>query len=546
MADHFYYRWRVLSEVQGDTLRKWRATPFQVFEDGFLWVPPAATEYDTFLHLSSQWPESATDTLAAGLLGAGKRPLTPQHQEEFEALLASLTRINASIRAGMMFCISRAESSLYITKILIEKILDSSSDIERLLARVYLVSDVLHNTFSTKASAWTYRVTFERHLPDLFAHLSAVKSSLPLAAAEIFDSRVVAILLAWHGWAIYSPELLEGLESTYFKHENAMNSSLVEAAIPPMNDPLLIDEKLDGEAFHDIWLHKQLSLVPWWLRSDLLTWLEAREDINALEKICQASGVLVSSNPYGAGDVLIRRLLWRAEYVLNKRREESKLAALHPQSSAPSRTIPSSPNLAATPRSPIVPGKLDFNTDKVLEVPQTLSIADALANPKPTPKKPAVDPRTISDWLANDLNKLRQHRTPAVVSTTNTAPISVAAVLPEPCVVTEQEAKIPAQPESMNKSPIETVSIIEEDDDMFGLVDNNSKPISAKNVPQKNLEESTQCERDVRLGEIEKQVSDLARSLRGRNIAEQEIQIRCDARRLHYIAKMEDEMLTKD
>lgn len=37
---HKYYRWRVYSLSQGDSLQKWRTAPFQMVEGGPFWVPP--------------------------------------------------------------------------------------------------------------------------------------------------------------------------------------------------------------------------------------------------------------------------------------------------------------------------------------------------------------------------------------------------------------------------------------------------------------------------------------------------------------------------
>ena len=35
-----YYRWRVFSLFQGDSLTAWRKDPFQMFIGGPIWVPP--------------------------------------------------------------------------------------------------------------------------------------------------------------------------------------------------------------------------------------------------------------------------------------------------------------------------------------------------------------------------------------------------------------------------------------------------------------------------------------------------------------------------
>ena len=38
--DHFYYRWKVYSLSQGDDMKQWRESPFQMMIGGPFWVPP--------------------------------------------------------------------------------------------------------------------------------------------------------------------------------------------------------------------------------------------------------------------------------------------------------------------------------------------------------------------------------------------------------------------------------------------------------------------------------------------------------------------------
>jgi U2-associated protein SR140 len=39
-AEHVFYRWRLHSLSQGDSLTKWRTTPFQFITGGAFWYPP--------------------------------------------------------------------------------------------------------------------------------------------------------------------------------------------------------------------------------------------------------------------------------------------------------------------------------------------------------------------------------------------------------------------------------------------------------------------------------------------------------------------------
>lgn len=41
---HHYYRWRVFSFAQGDTLTRWRVDPFVMVQGGPRWLPPPLPE----------------------------------------------------------------------------------------------------------------------------------------------------------------------------------------------------------------------------------------------------------------------------------------------------------------------------------------------------------------------------------------------------------------------------------------------------------------------------------------------------------------------
>lgn len=38
--DNNYYRWRVYSLFQGDSMTEWRTEPFQMLPGGVVWIPP--------------------------------------------------------------------------------------------------------------------------------------------------------------------------------------------------------------------------------------------------------------------------------------------------------------------------------------------------------------------------------------------------------------------------------------------------------------------------------------------------------------------------
>lgn len=60
LPDHIYYRWRVYSIAQGDSLYSWRQQPFQMLEGGPYWIPPTAGNTAGLATESGQLPDYMT------------------------------------------------------------------------------------------------------------------------------------------------------------------------------------------------------------------------------------------------------------------------------------------------------------------------------------------------------------------------------------------------------------------------------------------------------------------------------------------------------
>lgn len=54
-----------------------------------------------------------------------------------------------------------------------------TTPVPRKLARLHLVSDILHNAAASVPNAWTYRSVFEAKLPAVFDHLGDIYLSFP-------------------------------------------------------------------------------------------------------------------------------------------------------------------------------------------------------------------------------------------------------------------------------------------------------------------------------------------------------------------------------
>ncbi|CAF5119256.1 unnamed protein product, partial [Rotaria socialis] len=42
---HTYYRWKLYSILQGDTVAAWRTDAFRLFKNGSLWLPPQPQQF---------------------------------------------------------------------------------------------------------------------------------------------------------------------------------------------------------------------------------------------------------------------------------------------------------------------------------------------------------------------------------------------------------------------------------------------------------------------------------------------------------------------
>eukprot|EP01062_Namystynia_karyoxenos_P051420 TRINITY_DN40369_c0_g1_i2.p1 TRINITY_DN40369_c0_g1~~TRINITY_DN40369_c0_g1_i2.p1 ORF type:complete len:465 (+),score=70.19 TRINITY_DN40369_c0_g1_i2:76-1395(+) len=105
-AVHCYYRWRVYSLLQGDSVTSWRTEPFQMVMGGELWVPPHPAEDGGMRE-------------GAGLVSRADA-LSEQERAEFFAMLRGLVPTRQSVADAMVWAIDRAAASNDIVDIVTE------------------------------------------------------------------------------------------------------------------------------------------------------------------------------------------------------------------------------------------------------------------------------------------------------------------------------------------------------------------------------------------------------------------------------------------
>lgn len=250
---HVYYRWRTFSFSQGDNEVYWRAEPFQIYENGPLWQPPpcekrAEAVPDTVQRIELALPSSgpAFELLRQKLSGSGANvstsgkdnviggaELSAEEAESLQELIADLTTSRAGILKAMAFCVDKSMSSLAIAQRICASITEEIPGLatQQLVARLFLLNDVLYNSHCTKPGASQYRRQFQELLPDVMERVREVCDSLSTIASSALHDRVLKLVENWTEWALFPPRFTKGLEAVLCGKADPAVSSSAPAAV---------------------------------------------------------------------------------------------------------------------------------------------------------------------------------------------------------------------------------------------------------------------------------------------------------------------------
>eukprot|EP00210_Caulerpa_lentillifera_P005762 g5509.t1 len=206
--DNIYYRWKVFSLSQGDSMKCWRLEPFFMVENGDRWIPPSMCVGD-----GSQLTAAQKGGEAVGK----KKLLSEMERDKLKSILYELTANRGSICEAMVFALNNAEAAEEIVEILAECLCNVDLDITLKIAHLFLVSDILHNSSASVRNASQYRSRLEEKLPDVFESLQQVYSSLndKKDIQETVKKYVLRVLRIWRNWFLFSNDYLNGLQSTF-------------------------------------------------------------------------------------------------------------------------------------------------------------------------------------------------------------------------------------------------------------------------------------------------------------------------------------------
>lgn len=148
----------------------------------------------------------------------------------------------------MVFCIEHSDAADEIADCIMESLSNETTAITKKIARLYLVSDILHNCGVKVNKASFYRKAFEVRLTEIMKQLHNTYNKLEgRLQAEGFKTRVLRTLKAWED-SIYHKDYMNKLHNIFLGLEIATNTTVPEHTNDLDGDPLQDQAETDDDA----------------------------------------------------------------------------------------------------------------------------------------------------------------------------------------------------------------------------------------------------------------------------------------------------------
>ena len=276
--DGIYYKWKVYSLCQGDTMHDWREAPFQMFYNSEKWLPPRDRDDDGDRDARDRGRDrdhgrdrdgdrdrdrdrgrdrgrdrdrdrrrSRSRSESPGRRGGGGTTLSDDEIDELQVMLRKLTAERHLIGDAMCWAIRRAEAAVEIVDLITQSLTLINTPIPTKIARLFLVSDLLHNSSAGVKKASLYRSSFEKCLLKIFESFGEKLRSVDVGriTAEAMKEKVVRVLRVWEVWSIYPQTMLNKLEEAFTGMPVAAATSAVAPAAVQQQQSM--DAGVDGE-----------------------------------------------------------------------------------------------------------------------------------------------------------------------------------------------------------------------------------------------------------------------------------------------------------
>ncbi|XP_060536937.1 U2 snRNP-associated SURP motif-containing protein isoform X2 [Cylas formicarius] len=240
---HIYYRWKVYSILHGDSQKEWKTKEFRMFEGGSIWKPPILACYTNGMPDELVADDNARDPC--------KGTLSNSQRDRLEDLIRNLTPEKKKVGEAMVYCIDHSEAADEIVECITESLSNESTIITKKIARLYLVSDILHNCGVKVNKASNYRKVFQEKLVDIMVEIKKIFDGLESRLqAEGFKVRVLRILKSWEDVGIYTSDFMNKLHNTFLGLEEKIKTPEREEDIDgnPLDKTSEDEMPMDGAA----------------------------------------------------------------------------------------------------------------------------------------------------------------------------------------------------------------------------------------------------------------------------------------------------------
>lgn len=137
-------------------------------------------------------------------------------------MLRALTLERSQIKEAMGFALDNADAAGEVVEVLTESLTLKETPIPTKVARLMLVSDILHNSSAPVRNASAYRTKFEASLPDIMESFNDLYRNITgRITAEALKERVLKVLQAWADWFVFSDVYVNGLRATFLRPGNS-------------------------------------------------------------------------------------------------------------------------------------------------------------------------------------------------------------------------------------------------------------------------------------------------------------------------------------
>jgi U2-associated protein SR140 len=117
----------------------------------------------------------------------------------------------------MEFAVERAECAADVVDVIATSLCNLETPRQTMTARLYVVSDLLHNCAAPVKGVQAYRALFISALPSVFERLELYLEAAPSSASRrAFKRDVLATLRAWSDWCAFTDDFIIRLRGSAF------------------------------------------------------------------------------------------------------------------------------------------------------------------------------------------------------------------------------------------------------------------------------------------------------------------------------------------